>query len=122
MLKLSPTHTALMVLIVLQLVMMFAMFFQAPPHPPYAVAPFAMGPFLAASLASCFAAIARDAPATRSGKILAGIAALTAMVSYGPHKWIDPMIGQIWPAVLTAQIAVAVILVALFQARREVTA
>ncbi|MEO1747984.1 MAG: hypothetical protein AAFR27_05090 [Pseudomonadota bacterium] len=117
MTRLSSLDTALVVLIILQLVMMFAMFFQAPPHPPYAVVPFAMGPFLAASLASCIAALLRGGQSTRSGQILTIIAAVLAMVSYGPQKWFDPMTHQIWPAVLTAQIAVGIIAYKLITSR-----
>ncbi|MEO0543058.1 MAG: hypothetical protein AAFY99_04485 [Pseudomonadota bacterium] len=122
MTRLSPLDTALVVLIIVQLVMMFAMFFQAPPHPPYEVVPFAMGPFLAASLAACVAALLRGGLASRSGQILAIIAAAMAMVSYGPQKWFDPAALQIWPAVLTAQIAVGIIVFNLLKSRSSFVA
>ncbi|MEO1746624.1 MAG: hypothetical protein AAFR13_08860 [Pseudomonadota bacterium] len=112
----SPITTSLVVLIIIQLVMLCAMFFQAPPFPPYVLAPFAMGPFLGASLACCAAAIMQGPTRTQSGRVLAGVAALMAMVSYGPQKWFDPATPQIWPAVLAAQIAVIVIAHGIYRA------
>ena len=56
-------RAALAILIVLQLIMLAALFAQTPPHPPVAVTPFALGPFLESSLA---------------------IAVAWALVSFGP--------------------------------------
>ncbi len=36
--------------------------------------------------------------------------ALTALVSYGPQKYVDPASPKIWPAVIVAQVAVIIIL------------
>ena len=37
-------------------------------------------------------------------------ATLSALVSYGPRTHVDPAFPKIWPAVIVAQVAVAVIL------------
>ena len=39
------------------------------------------------------------------------LAALMAMLSFGPQKYLDPQFPLIWPAVLTAQIAVIAVFV-----------
>lgn len=105
----SVTATAIAALLVLQTVMLFAMFTQAPPHPPYVVAPFGMGPFLGVSLAVCVAALMRMPG--RSGAILALLAGALAMVSYGPQKWFDAAFGEVWPAVIAAQLATLFIVI-----------
>jgi len=43
--------------------------------------------------------------------VLSVIVVLLAMVSFGPQKWIDPAIGQIWPAVLLGELAACVLIV-----------
>ncbi|QDZ02923.1 hypothetical protein FQ775_22555 [Nitratireductor mangrovi] len=105
----NPATASLLVLIILQLVMLAALFARTPPHPPLAVAPFAMAPFLAAAIAVAAAAMMLGAERTRGGAALSALAALAALVSYGPHKWFDAAIPEIWPAVLTAEVAVGVI-------------
>lgn len=37
-------------------------------------------------------------------------AVVTALVSFGPQKWLDPSIAQIWPAVALAQITCAILI------------
>ncbi len=103
----DPLAAAVMVLIVLTTVMVLALFTRTPPHPPIEVAPFALAPFLGASLAIGMAALwlARRG----AGAWLALAFAATALVSYGPQKYFDPAFSRIWPAVLLAQAAVAVI-------------
>lgn len=109
----SPTlRPALLILGLLQVLMLGALYTKTPPHPPLEVAPFALGPFISASIALAFAAYS-----ARAGKVfnlLSLIACLAALVSYGPHKWFDPAIGSIWPAVLLAQLAVLSILLGLY--------
>ena len=102
---------ALATLIILQLVMLFALFTQTGPHPPNAVAPFAIAPFLSVSLSVAVMAILFGATNTSAGSATAVIAALLALVSYGPQKWIDPGIAQIWPAVLAGEIAAVYLMV-----------
>ena len=110
----APPRTAhdelappVLVLIVLTAVMLAALFTRTPPHPPLEVAPFALAPFLGASLAVGAAALwqARSG----AGVWLSMTFAATALVSYGPQKYFDPAFSRIWPAVLLAQAAVALI-------------
>jgi len=108
----TQSHAALAVLIILQLTMLGSLFTQTAPHPPLAIPLFALGPFLGAALAIAIAALILGGTTSRSGAITSIIAAVLALISFGPQKWLDPMIGQIWPAVLLGEIA-AVILVLL---------
>lgn len=97
----------LLILIVLQVLMLAALYTRTPPHPPLEVAPFALGPFISASVALAVAALAM--PKSRGGFLVTILACLTALISYGPQKWFDPAIGSIWPAVLLAQLAIIAI-------------
>ncbi|MEL6793636.1 MAG: hypothetical protein AAFU55_10040 [Pseudomonadota bacterium] len=94
---------ALIALAVLQLVMTAAMFAGSEPHPPLRVAPFAMGPWLAAAIATCGAAAWLSARG--AGRFASGFAVLMALLSYGPQKYADPAFPLIWPAVIAAQVA-----------------
>ena len=106
-----PKHctAALAALIILQGVMLAALFTQTPPHPTLTIPLFALGPFLGAALAVGVAAIILGASTSNAGRGAAMLAAAMALISFGPQKWIDPSIGQIWPAILFGQIAVIVI-------------
>ena len=106
----KPTIAALVTLIILQLLMLMALFTQTVPHPPLAVAPFAIAPFLAVSLAACTAPLILGT-GTRAGTNLSVLAALLALISFGPQKYIDPQFPLIWPAVLTGQFAAAIIVI-----------
>jgi hypothetical protein len=114
----SRSDAALSTLVILQLTMLAALFTQTPPHPPLAVAPFALGPFLGAAISMAVAAIVLGATRTGLGTAVSVLAAVLALVSYGPQKWIDPAIGQIWPAVLLGEIAAASLLVDAVMTRR----
>ena len=103
----SPDRLALMVLFVLQAVMLAAMLARVPPHPPFDVGPFAMGPFLGAALAAALAAWLAGGVQSGAGRWLSLLAVVLALISYGPHKWVDAAIPQIWPAVVAAQIGCA---------------
>lgn len=113
----TRSRAALLVLIVLQAVMLAALFAQIAPHPPRAVAPFALGPFLGASIAIAGAAIVLGAVRTGLGTAVSLAAGVLALISFGPQKWLDPAIGEIWPAVLIAELAVAVLVVETLRAR-----
>ncbi len=102
---------AVAILLVLTSVMLLAMFTRTEPHPPFEVTPFALGPFLAASLAMGTAAYVLIARGAQAGIWIALLFALTALVSYGPQKYFDPAFSRIWPAVILAQAAVAAIFV-----------
>lgn len=91
---------AMIVLLVITGVMLLALVTRTPLEVSLEVPPFALGPFLGASLAIGAAAldlIRRDA---RHGTALAVLFALTALVSFGPQKYADPAISRIWPAVI----------------------
>lgn len=105
----SRAQAALSVLIVLQLVMLGALYAQIPPHPPRAIPLFALAPFLGASIAIAGAAMVLGGTRTGLGTAMGILAAFLALVSFGPHKWLDPAIGEIWPAVLVVEIAVIVL-------------
>jgi hypothetical membrane protein len=92
-------------LIILQLVMLASLFAGVAPHPPRAIPLFAMAPFLAASMAIATMALVLGPLTGTMAKILTGLAVITALISYGPQKWLDQAIGEIWPAVLLGQIA-----------------
>ena len=106
----APTYTALATLAILQLIMLGALYAGVPPHPPARLPLFAMAPFLGLSLALCAVAAILLKPNPRSAATVALAASLAAMVSYGPHKIVDPAFAQIWPAVLGAQAAVIALL------------
>lgn len=117
---LSPAQIAqssLTVLLVLQVVMLSALFAGVPPHPPETTPLFGIGPFIGASLAIAAAAIISGPVHTRTGRILACLAAAAALVSFGPQKYLDPQIPLIWPSVLTAQVATIALVYALISQR-----
>jgi hypothetical protein len=107
----ARAQAALLTLIILQVVMLAALYTQTPPHPPRAIVLFALGPFLGTSISAAASAMVLGATATRQGMAAALLAAALALISFGPQKWIDPAIGEIWPAVLAAEVAVAVLVV-----------
>jgi hypothetical protein len=117
----APDHApkaALACLIILQGVMLASLYAGVPPHPPAATPLFGIGPFLGASLSAAVAAlILRPSP---SGRGLAGLAAVAALVSYGPQKYFDPQFPLIWPAVLSGQVAAVVILLGVLSRRPSV--
>ncbi len=104
-----PATAAILALLTLTGVMLLALFSRTPPHPPLEVPPFALGPFLGASLAIGTTAFPLLRQGARYGGALAVLFALTALVSFGPQKYFDPEFSRIWPVVITAQIAVIAI-------------
>lgn len=111
---------ALSVLIILQLVMLGSLYAAVAPHPPATIPFFAMAPFLAVALGTAAAALIVSPLASRTGRALSLLAAAMALLSFGPQKYLDPQFPLIWPAVLTAQIAVIAVFVGVFfrQGRR----
>ena len=97
-------------LAVLQAFMFLALVAGLAPHPPRMTPLFAMGPFLAASVALCLAVLWLPREADRLSAVLSALAALTALLSYGPQKLADPNIAEIWPAVLLGQVLALVLL------------
>jgi len=106
-----PATSAIMVLLTLTGVMLLALFSRTMPHPPLEVPPFAIAPFLGASLAIGVAALHLVSRGARFGTGLAVLFALTALVSFGPQKYFDPSFSRIWPAVITGQVAAVVIFI-----------
>ena len=109
-----PVHAVsagVIALLVLTSVMLLALLTRTPPHPPLEIPPFALGPFLGASLAIGAAALYLLGHGSRHGMAAAILFALSALVSFGPQKYLDPNLLRIWPTVVAGQAAVAVILV-----------
>ncbi|MEM1050073.1 MAG: hypothetical protein AAGL24_28210 [Pseudomonadota bacterium] len=115
----APARAALVTLIVLQVTMLGALFTQTAPHPPAMVPIAGMGPFLGAALSAAAAALVLGPTGSRSGLVTSCLAAALALLSFGPQKWVDPAIAGVWPAVLTAQIAVVVLAIRMLQAVRH---
>ncbi len=105
---------ALACLIILQFIMLGSLYAGVAPHPPAATPLFGIGPFLGASLSAAVAALILGPADSRAGRVLAGLAALAALVSFGPQKYMDTQFALIWPAVLSGQIAVLTIFLGLF--------
>ena len=112
-------HAALSSLIVLQTIMLASLFANSAPHPPQTIPLFAMGPFLAASISVAIAAYILGGANSRAGNIFSFLAAVMALISYGPQKWFDPPISLIWPAILVGEIAAIVILYRVYLASRR---
>ncbi|MEM7753753.1 MAG: hypothetical protein AAF230_10085 [Pseudomonadota bacterium] len=112
----SLTSPALVVLFILHSVMLGALYTQTAPHPPLTVAPFAMGPFLGATLALLAATLVAEGQ-VRRGLALGSV--LLSLVSFGPQKYVDAALSEIWPAVVTAQIAIIVLAVGAVRGEAE---
>lgn len=97
---------ALSTLIILHLVMLTSLFAGIPPHPPQSTPLFGMAPLVGMSVSLAVAAILLGTVETRFGAVLCVLAALAALVSFGPQKYSDAQFPLIWPAVLPAQIAI----------------
>ena len=91
------TAAAIAALLVLTGAMLLAMFTRAEPHPPLEVEPFALGPFLAASLATGAAAYGLVVRGTRFAMAVALLFVLTALVSYGPQNMSIPRFQESGP-------------------------
>jgi hypothetical protein len=113
-----PVIAALSALILLQLVMLSALYAGIAPHPPVATPLFGMAPFLAASFAAAFAAILIGPLSGRAGRSLSGLAVVLALVSFGPQKYVDAQFALIWPAVISGQIAAITVLMQIFKPAR----
>ncbi len=106
----QPATAALTTLIILQLVMLGALYAQIAPHPPASIALFGIAPFLAVSLSVAVCAMLMGETATRLGRGFCLLASLMALLSFGPQKYFDPAFPLIWPSVIAAQIAVITLL------------
>lgn len=109
MTKITAPTAALTTLIILQTIMLVALFTRTEPHPPLTIPLFAMAPFLGLALATAIVAILFQDVRTKPGKLFSLLAVLAALISFGPQKFIDPAFPLIWPAVIGAQFAIATI-------------
>ena len=100
---------ALAALIILQVVMLLALYAGVQPHPPATIPLFGIAPFLGATLAITAAALIIGPACGVPGRGLSLLAAATALVSFGPQKYFDAQFPMIWPAVLAGQIAVVIV-------------
>lgn len=112
---------ALSVLIILQAVMLSALYAGVPPHPPVATPLFGIAPFLGASMSAAVAAMLLSSPSNRCGRGLSLLAVVMALVSFGPQKYFDAQFGLIWPAVISGQLACLALLWALVSDMRSGT-
>lgn len=101
----QASAAALSALVILQLVMLGALYAGVPPHPPAATPLFAIAPFLGASLSATIAALLLGPMTSRAGRGLSLVSVLMALVSFGPQKYADPQFALIWPAVIAGQLA-----------------
>lgn len=92
-------------LIVLQGVMLGALYAGVEPHPPRTTPLFAIAPFLGSAMAAAVAAWWYGPTNGGAGRFLAIAAVLAALVSFGPQKYFDAQISLIWPAVVAGQLA-----------------
>lgn len=102
----TRTSTAAMsVLIILQAVMLGALYAGVAPHPPAATPLFGIAPFLGASLGAAVAALVLGVGTSPAGTGFSLIATAMALVSFGPQKYFDAQFALIWPAVIAGQLA-----------------
>ena len=105
---------ALAALIMLQAVMLGALFTATVPHPPETIALFGIGPFVGASLAFAVAALVLGPAGSAVGRLCSLAAGLGALMSYGPQKILDAQFPLIWPTVVTGWAAILVLFWALY--------
>lgn len=117
-LKHPTSVAALSALIVLQLIMLSALYAGIKPHPPVATPLFGIAPFIGASVATALASMMLT-PQSRAGRILAVLAALMAAASFGPQKYFVPEFPLIWPAVVCGQVAIIAVIVDAFAGVQE---
>ena len=115
----SNAAACLAVLIVLQVVMLGALYAQIPPHPPATIPFFGIAPFLGASLAAAAAALILGPLKSRAGRMVSLATALLGLITFGPQKYFDEQFFLIWPAFLTGQFAVIVLFVLVLRSFRS---
>lgn len=103
---------AILALLIVSVVMLGALFAGVAPHPPATTPLFGMGPFLGGSLALGASAGWLAVRDNGAWPVLAVAFAVTGLISFGPQKYLDATFSEIWPAVIVAQAAIAVILTA----------
>ena len=110
---------ALTTLILLQSIMLSALYAGIRPHPPVATPLFGIAPFLGASVSVALSAMIVQPLSSATGRGLSVMAALMALVSFGPQKYFDAQFALIWPAVILGQLAAIVIFARVLSASRH---
>ncbi|MCI5096126.1 MAG: hypothetical protein MRY77_07430 [Rhodobacteraceae bacterium] len=110
---------ALTTLILLQIIMLSALYARVPPHPPEATPLFGIAPFIGASVSIALGAIIVQPLTTTAGRSLSLLAAAMALVSFGPQKYLDAQFTLIWPAVILGQLAALVLIIGVVKASRS---
>lgn len=110
---------ALTAIILLQMIMLSALYAGIKPHPPVAVPLFGIAPYLGTSVSVALAAIIVQPLRSSTGRSLSILAALMALLSFGPQKYFDAQFGLIWPAVILGQLAALVIFIEVVRASRS---
>lgn len=105
----SLLPAALIMIAVLHSIMLAALFYGVAPHPPRTIVLFAMAPFLAVVIGCALCALRQLAHDAAGARSLSGIAAALTLLSFGPQKYLDTALPEIWPAVLTAQVCVVIV-------------
>lgn len=113
------TTAALAMLILLQFIVLSALYAGIRPHPPEATPLFGIAPFLGVAMGTALSAIILQTLRTRAGRLLCVVAALMALVSFGPQKYLDAQFGLIWPAVIFGQMSALSALFHAVQAYRQ---
>ncbi len=108
----KQVSTAIAGLIILQVVMLGSLYAQITPHPPVIIPISGIGPFLSVSLSVAVGSLMLGPLNSRAGRVLGLIAALLAMISFGPQKYIDPQFPLVWPAVVFGQLCAVYIVFA----------
>ena len=104
-------YSALTTLILLQVIMLSALYAGVRPHPPVTTPLFGIAPFLGASISIAAMAMILHPLQSGLGKTLSVLAALLALVSFGPQKYFDAQFPLIWPAVLLGQVSAVTLFV-----------
>jgi len=102
-------QAALAALIILQGIMLSSLYAGVAPHPPAATPIAGMGPFIGAAVALAAGGLIVGL-SSAAGRVLGVLAALAALLSFGPQKYFDPQFSQIWPAVMLGQVSAAVLI------------
>ncbi|MGI3186362.1 hypothetical protein [Nioella aestuarii] len=114
----QSAQAALAVLIILHLFMLATLLAGVAPHPPATIPLFGLAPFFAAVVSALASAMMVGPMQTRAGRLLTVIAIALSLVSFGPHKVVDPAFPLIWPAVISAWVAIAFLVYRLIATRR----
>ena len=113
-----PALAALATLILLQAIMLSALYAGIRPHPPVVTPLFGIAPFLGASMSVALSAMIVRPLESPAGRSLSVLAAVMALVSFGPQKYFDAQFALIWPAVILGQVAALVIFAQILKAVR----